>query len=152
MNNTSELILRPAGIYALLRVFPLLGLSLAFLLLSSKVSTLFLFPSLASTGVAWYRYLFTRNYRYCLSPEIIRLQQGIVFKRVDQVELFRMKDYIVLQPLLLQVFGLMHLILKSTDPVNPVIKLQGIPASNLADTIRQYVQEARKHNQIVEIN
>ena len=53
---------------------------------------------------------------------------------------------------MLQLFKLMDLTLKTTDPENPVIWLRGIPESDIIDTIRDYVQEARKHNKIFEIN
>lgn len=66
--------------------------------------------------------------------------------------MFRVKDYIILQPLLLQLFGLMTLTLKTTDPENPVLCMRGIPVSDIVDIIRKYVQETRKHNQIIEIN
>ena len=60
--------------------------------------------------------------------------------------------YIVTQSFLLQVFRLMNLELRSTDPVNPIIWLCGIPHSDLVDTIREHVQEGRQHNRIYEIN
>jgi transcriptional regulator of nitric oxide reductase len=46
----------------------------------------------------------------------------------------------------------MTLTLKSTDHENPVISLLGIPESDIIDTIRDHVQEARKDNHIYEIN
>jgi len=46
----------------------------------------------------------------------------------------------------------MDLTLKSTDPENPVVRLLGIPQSDITDTIRGYVQEARMRNRIFEIN
>ncbi|MBS1502481.1 MAG: hypothetical protein JST32_10495 [Bacteroidetes bacterium] len=46
----------------------------------------------------------------------------------------------------------MDLCLKSTDPINPIIWMRGIPASDLVDILRERVQEARGHNQIVELN
>ena len=60
--------------------------------------------------------------------------------------------YILTQPFILQLFKLMDLTLKTTDPENPVIWLRGIPLSDLVDTIRGHVQEARQHNRIYEIN
>jgi hypothetical protein len=53
---------------------------------------------------------------------------------------------------MLQLFHLMDVTLKSTDPENPVIWLRGIPESDIIDTIRDHVQEARQHNRIYEIN
>jgi hypothetical protein len=46
----------------------------------------------------------------------------------------------------------MDVTLKSTDPENPVIWLRGIPESDIIDTIRDHVQDARQHNRIYEIN
>jgi hypothetical protein len=66
--------------------------------------------------------------------------------------MYRIKDYIITQPPVLQLFRLMNVTLKSTDRENPVIWLRGIPRSDLIDEIRGRVQEARKHNQIYEIN
>jgi len=62
------------------------------------------------------------------------------------------KDYVQTQPFLLQLFGLMDLMLRTTDPVNPVIWLRGIPLSDIVDTIRSHVLETRQHNRIYEIN
>lgn len=87
-----------------------------------------------------------------LTAEYIRVTRGIFFKRIDQVELFRVKDYIITQSFLLQVFKLMYLTLKSTDPENPVIRFAGIPESDITDTIRDRVLAARKHNNIYELN
>lgn len=144
--------LRPTPIFAFLKVAPLLCLAVALMLLAYVITFLFLFPALVVAGLAGYRYLSTRCWRYLITADIVRVQQGIFLKRVDQVELYRLKDYIVLQPFLLQVFGLMHLVLKSTDQENPVLWLRGIPASTLVDTIRNLVQEARKNNHIIELN
>jgi len=87
-----------------------------------------------------------------VTAEYIRISRGIFFKRVDQLEMYRIKDYVMMQPLSLRLFRLMDLLLKSTDPENPMIWLRGIPESGIIDTIRDRVQEARKHNQIYEVN
>lgn len=151
--ETPELIeLRPAGIFAFMKICPLILCTIGFLLLAWRCCPSLIWLSLTSTIMAFYRFIYIRNIRYEISPEIIRIARGVFFKRIDQVELFRVKDYILTQPFLLQLFRLMDLELKSTDPVNPVIWLRGIPYSDLVDTIRAHVQEARQHNRIYEIN
>lgn len=150
--QTNEITLKPAVIFAFLKTLPLIGLGITFLLLAWWLSPLFLFFSLAFIGMAWYRFIFVRNCLYVITPEVIRISRGIFFKRTDQVEMYRVKDYIITQPFLLQLFGLMDVTLKSTDPENRVIWLRGIPQSDIIDTIRDHVQEARQHNRIYEIN
>lgn len=138
--------------FAFLKILPLVLLSLLFLLLAWYLSPYFVLFSFAVLGVAWYRLLYIRSNTYLITPEVLRITRGIFFKRTDQVEMFRIKDYIITQSFLLQVFRLMTLTLKSTDPENPVISLLGIPESDIIDTIRDHVQEARKDNHIYEIN
>ena len=147
-----EIELRPAMIFAFVKSLPLTLLGVAFLLLAWQLSPFFLFFSIAAIGVAWYRFLYIRNSLFIITPEVIRMSRGIFFKRIDQVEMYTVKDYIVTQPLLLQLFNLMNVTLKSTDPENPILWLVGIPQSDLIDTIRDHVQEARKGNRIYEIN
>ena len=144
--------LRPAGVFAFMRIFPLILCTIGFLLLAWRFWPDLIWLSLLCTGLAVYRFIYIRSIRYLVSPEIIRLTQGIFFKRVDQVELYRIKDYIIIRPFLLQIFRLMDLELKTTDPENPVIWLRGIPFTDLVDTIRDHVQAARQHNKIYEIN
>ncbi len=144
--------LRPAAIFAFFKVFPFLVCSAGFLFLAWRLWPGLIWFSLLCLALALYRYVYIRTIYYLITPEIIRIRRGICFKRTDQVELFRIKDYVQTQNLLLQLFRLMDLCLKSTDPINPVIWLRGIPASDLVDVLRERVQQARGHNQIVEIN
>jgi uncharacterized membrane protein YdbT with pleckstrin-like domain len=152
MMQHNEILLKPAVSFAFFKSFPFLLCASAFLFLAWRISPYFLLFSLGCTGMAWYRYLYLRTSRYLVTPEVIRISRGIFFKRTDQVEMFRIKDYIITQPLMLQLFRLMDVTLKSTDPENPVIWLRGIPESDIIDTIREHVQEARKHNKIFELN
>jgi uncharacterized membrane protein YdbT with pleckstrin-like domain len=151
--ETNEIIqLRPAGIFAFIKIFPLILCTFGFLLLAWRCFPFLIWLSIISTSMAFYRFIYIRNIRYEVGPEIIRITRGILFKRTDQVELYRLKDYIVFRPFLLQLLGLMDLQLKGTDPENPVLWLRGIPKSDIVDVIRGYVQGARGHNQIYEIN
>ena len=144
--------IRPATLFAFIKIFPLIICTLGFLFLAWWIYPAMIFLSLLTLSMACYRFSYIRNIRYMITPEIIRIRRGIFFKRMDQVELYRVKDYILTQSFILQVFRLMDLELKSTDPENPVIWLRGIPFSDLVDTIREHVQQARQHNRIYEIN
>ncbi len=144
--------LKPAGIFAFIKIFPLILCSIGCLLLAWRYFPALIWLSLMSILLAFYRFAYIRNIRYEVGPEIIRVCRGLFYKRVDQVELFRVKDYVLTQPFLLQLFRLMDLELNSTDPINPVIWLRGVPYSNLVDIIHTHVKQARQHNRIYEIN
>jgi uncharacterized membrane protein YdbT with pleckstrin-like domain len=145
-------VIRPATIFAFLKVFPLLLVAALFLFIAYWYFHVLIWVSLAVSFFAWYRFLFIKNTVYEITAEVVKLSRGIFFKRIDTVELFRVKDYILTRSFALQLFNLMDLTLKTTDPENPIVWLRGIPFSDLVDTIRIHVLAARQHNQIVEIN
>ena len=142
--ENNDIGLRPTPVFAFIKVFPFMVLTAAFLLLTWIVSGYFIYFSFGTTGIALYRYAYIRRIDYMVTEEFIRIRQGIFFKRTDQVEMYRVKDYIITQPPVLQLFRLMNVILKTTDRENPVIWMRGIPRSDLIDTIRDRVQEARR--------
>lgn len=152
MTHRDDILLKPSMLFAFLKILPLLALTLTFLFLAWKLSPYFIAFGISAAGFAWYRVLFLRNCEYLICKEYIRISRGIFFKRIDQVEMYRVKDYIITQSFVLQIFRLMDVTLKSTDPENPVIWFRGIPLSDIIETIRERVQEARKENKIVELN
>jgi uncharacterized membrane protein YdbT with pleckstrin-like domain len=152
MTQNDDILLRPAMLFAFLKALPLIILALTFLLLAWWLSPYFIAFSLVVSGLAWYRLLYIRSFKYQVTAEYILLTQGIFFKRIDQVELFRVKDYIITQSFIMQVCQIMVLTLKSTDAENATIRFQGIPESNIIETIRERVLEARKSNNIYELN
>ncbi|QJD95400.1 PH domain-containing protein [Mucilaginibacter robiniae] len=144
--------LRPALSYALWRSVLPTGLSLLFLVLAWTLSPVFIWCSLAFMLAAVYRLRYIRSIQYVITEGSLQVSSGLLFKRTDYLELFRVKDYILTRPVLMQVFGLMNLTLKSTDPENPVLTLTGIPAMDLVGELREWVQRARALNCIMEIN
>lgn len=152
MTPNDDILLRPAMRFAFLKTLPLILLAIIFLLLAWWLSPYFILFSLVVCGFAWYRLLYIRSFQYLITKEYIRLTRGIFFKRIDQLEMFRVKDYIITQSFILQLLKLMYLTLKSTDPENSMIQFQGISESTITDTIRDRVLAARKDNNIYELN
>lgn len=152
MKGPPELTLRPAALYAFLKVLPLLLAALLFLVIAWYFFIAIIWLSFFAMLAAWYRFLYTWSTIYLITPEFIRIRTGIFSKRLDSLEMYRIKDYVIYQPFILQVFHLMNLTLKTTDPENKTVVLTGIPVSDIVDTIRDHVQEARLHNRIFEIN
>jgi len=144
--------IRPATIFAFIKIIPLVLTAIGFLFLAARYYPVLIFVSIAIMVFAWYRYLFIRRTIYEVTPEVIRFSRGLFFRRTDMIEMYRIKDYVLTRPFIFQVFRIMDLTLKTTDPENPIVWLRGIPLSDLVDTIREHVQETRQHNRIYEIN
>lgn len=143
---------RPSAIYALLKVLPLILLSLIFLGLACLIFPAFILVSVLCSAVALYRYWKTRSTLYSLLSEELHITTGIFLRRTDYLELYRVRDHTVTRNLFMQLFGLMNLTLLTTDLTGPVIVLSGIPQSDLAEIIRERVQRARANSKIIELN
>jgi len=151
-SSVTDIRLRPSPIFAFFKIMPFIISAIGFTWLANRYFPPLIWLSLLSSLFTIYRYIFIRKVIYLVTPQYIRITKGIFFKQIDTVELFRVKDYIIIEPPLLQLFKLMDLHLKTTDPENPILWLRGIPQSDIIDIIRERVLETRKHNQIVEIN
>ena len=76
---------------------------------------------------AVWRWLVTRCFRYSVSDQRIRLTQGVFNKRTDSIELYRVKDVVLLQPLWLRLFGLGNVELRTSDMTSPLLTLHAVP-------------------------
>ncbi|GKS92628.1 PH domain-containing protein [Acidovorax sp. SUPP2539] len=96
--------------------------------------------------VAWalYRYLRTANHRYVLTDQRLLEHSGIVVKRIEALELYRVKDLSVSGNLLQTVFGRGRIVLLSTDSTNPTLVIDAVPnAAAVSQLIRDAVERCR---------
>ncbi len=144
--------IKPAVLFASLKIVPFLMVSFGLVWLSWLYWPGLLWLAAAAATFAFYRYLYIRRITYIITTEYLQVSRGLCFRRTDTIELFRIKDYVLEQPLLLQILRLMDLQLLTTDPVNPVVWLRGIPRSDLVETLRERVLETRRYNRVYEFN
>lgn len=114
-------------------------------------------PDFAFLGVgiglyALYKYYYIRTIKYYLTEEQIIVQKGIISKRTDYLELFRVIDLLVLQPFWLRLFGLMHVNIISFDSNEQSLFLKGIKTTDIPNIIRKQVQECRRKNKILTVD
>src|SRR5687767_14985829 len=69
--------------------------------------------------IALWRYLETRTRKYEVTSERIRLTSGVLSRRTDDFELYRVKDSTLEQPFFLRLFGLSTLSLRTSDATHP---------------------------------
>jgi uncharacterized membrane protein YdbT with pleckstrin-like domain len=134
---------KPAVLFAFFKICPFLLAALGFLWMAWHYWPGMLWLSVAASVIALYRYIYIRRIRYTITGEYLQVTRGVLFRRLDTVELFRVKDYILTQSVLLQILRLMDLRLITTDPVNPQVWLRGIPLSGLIEQLRERVLTAR---------
>lgn len=90
------------------------------------------------------RWLQTRCRRYTLTTERLRLTSGVLSRRTDDLELYRVKDHALEQPMVLRMLGLGNVVLFTSDASTPQVVLPAIhnPVA-VRDLIRKHVEERR---------
>jgi uncharacterized membrane protein YdbT with pleckstrin-like domain len=92
-------------------------------------------------GVKWMQ---TQCRRYELTTERLRVRQGVFSRRTDEVELYRVKDYTLVEPFFLRLFGLGNLLVNTSDVSNPSVLIEAIPdAPAVRDQVRKHVEMCR---------
>src|SRR5438093_1035387 len=82
--------------------------------------------------------------RYQVTTERVHLRRGILSRKTDELELYRVKDYVLVEPFFLRLFGLGNIVLSTTDDANPTMLIQAIPdIQSLRDQIRKSVEACR---------
>jgi len=136
-----------------LHIFLLCGLAAAALIAVALVfgSTL-AFPFAYVIGgaaiipllIAFVKWLQVKFVRYELTTERLRLRRGIFSRSTDEVELYRVKDYVLQEPFVLRMFGAGDILIQTNDDANPTVLLKAIHQPNsLRDQVRKYVEVRR---------
>lgn len=108
-----------------------------------------LFPLLV---IVW-RWLVVKNTKYELTNERLRTRYGVLNKKTDELELYRVRDYKFEQPLLLRLFSLRNIILETSDRSDPQIILHAIPnGEELREKLRTHVEKCRGQKRVREVD
>ena len=102
---------------------------------------------------AW-RYLETRFTRFEITDERIRVTVGVFSRRMEELELYRVKDTSIDEPFLLRVlFKLGHLILRTSDPSNPVLLVPAVAnVRELREELRGCIEKIRSSKGVREVD
>lgn len=139
INELPTLVLCCAGwIYGGMEGLPLTALAVPVALLLSLILS--------------YRFISLRRVRYRIGAEQLVSEQGIVRRKVDYMELYRIVDFQEHQSLLQQLCGLKTVTILSMDRNTPRLDLVGIRRSNdIVALIRERVEYNKRKKGIYEI-
>jgi len=102
--------------------------------------------------ILW-KWLVVKNMKYELTTERLRMRHGVFNKKLDELELYRVRDYILDQPFFLRIFSLGNIILQTSDRTHPTVVIQAIPdAENLREQLRTYVEACRIRKGVRELD
>ena len=102
--------------------------------------------------IIW-RFLQIKCQKYELTNERLRIISGVLNRRTDEVELYRVKDFTLNEPFLMRLFKLGDIFIESSDKTNPYIRIKALPrASEFKEQLRTCVEEIRQKKNVREVD
>ena len=103
--------------------------------------------------VLLWQWLVIRNTVYELTSERLKLRRGVLNKHLDEVELYRVRDYQLERPLYLRLFGLGNITLRTSDRSHPSVRLRAIrDGEQLYERLRAAVEQCRATKGVRELD
>lgn len=91
------------------------------------------------------RWIATKCQRYEVTTERIKVSTGLLSRQSSELELYRVRDYTVVEPLWLRLVGCGDVILTTADRTTPQLVLHAVPsAAHLKDQIRTHTEQMRQ--------
>lgn len=91
------------------------------------------------------RWIGTRTQVYEITSERIRTSVGLFSRRTSELELYRVRDYTVIEPFWQRMVGLGNLVIETADRTNPHVVLHAVPhVAQLKDQVRTNTERMRQ--------
>lgn len=90
-----------------------------------------------------------RSHQYEVTNERVRFRKGILTKRTDELELYRVNDTTLIEPFTLRMFGLGTIEFRTADTTTPILHIEAIHgARKLREELRKHVEECRDRKRV----
>jgi uncharacterized membrane protein YdbT with pleckstrin-like domain len=94
-------------------------------------------------------YLKTKSTRYEITTQRLRITSGVFSRRVDEIELYRVKDSTLLEPFLLRTQGLGNIAVLSNDTAMPNVLLHAVAqARDVREKLRNAYETRRDEKRV----
>ena len=111
--------------------------------------------SVAGLGIIAWRFIQNISANYELTNQRLILRTGIFFKRVDEIELYRVKDARVDYSIINQISGIGQITMRTSDQSSRQVDfvMRDIPdAQGVRETLRMLVDKARQRRRVRELD
>lgn len=104
------------------------------------------------TWILW-KYLVVRSQRFELTTERLKLSQGVINQKLDEVELYRVKDVIVERPWWMRMTGLASIVMETSDRSMPLLTIPAVRGGvELREQLRHQVEFQRDRKRVREMD
>jgi membrane protein YdbS with pleckstrin-like domain len=122
---------------------------LVLIVLGFVLSLWLLLLALVPLAVAGWALLVLKSRVYEVTTERIRISTGLLTRRTDELELYRVKDMTLVEPPVHRMFKLGNLVLQTSDTTSPTLTLEAIAnPTALRESLRISIEECRARNRV----
>lgn len=94
-------------------------------------------------------HVWRRSLRFRVSGTVIEFEQGVLSKRIDVVQLWRVKDVVYKQSLIDRILSIAHIGVITSDATHPSFDIVGMPASRqLFESLRDSIEIQRQSKNV----
>jgi uncharacterized membrane protein YdbT with pleckstrin-like domain len=98
---------------------------------------------------ALWRWIETHLTEYELTSQRLVLRSGVFNRRTEEIELYRVRDSSLDEPLLMRLFGAGNIVLYATDSSTPTLVLRAVQgAADVRQKLRAAVEAARDQKRV----
>jgi membrane protein YdbS with pleckstrin-like domain len=97
-------------------------------------------------GLMFYR----KSIKFRVTSTVIEWERGLLSKRIDVLQLWRIRDVVYKQNLIDRILGIAHVEIVASDATNPDLEIVGMPASRqLFEQLRDSIEIQRQAKNVV---
>ncbi len=112
-----------------------------------------LLPVLVGAFLLLSVWMHTKSSRWKLTSRRIEIETGLLAKKIDTLELWRVRDVELRQSLLDRLFGVSSLFITAHDGGSPVLEVRGVPGDRaIYDGLMAAVMQARQQRGVMNLN
>jgi membrane protein YdbS with pleckstrin-like domain len=90
-------------------------------------------------------HIYRRSIKFRVTSTVIEYERGVLSKRIDVVQLWRVRDVVYKQTLIDRILGIAHVEVIAQDATNPDMEIVGMPASRqLFEQLRDSIEIQRQ--------
>lgn len=102
---------------------------------------------------AIWKFLVVRCHTYELTSERLRITQGVINQHLDEIELYRVKDSLILRPWWMRLTGLASISLDTSDRSLPKLTIPALPGGlEMREILRKQVELQRDKKRVREMD
>ncbi len=112
------------------------------------LGAMLLLPVVPVLFAVW-KFIQLHSREYEVTTERIRVRTGLLSKRTEELELYRVKDNVLLEPFKQRLFHVGSIQLTTHDASTPMLVLEAVPnAAALRNEIRKHVELCRERKRV----